>query len=104
MDASSAQVRDPTDNATDPLTRSRKAGPAPMTKRPKRSGSKPGRGFFERIMFSFMGPPQIGENKVREGYVPDAAADLCPKCGQPWDAHQRVHTGTMTYRVCPEQA
>ena len=60
-----------------------------------------GRGRFERLMFSFMGPPQLGENKAPEGYTPDEAANLCRKCGQEWDAHERVHTGTMTYRRCP---
>ena len=72
-----------------------------MIKRPKRSGSKGGLGLFERVLFSVMGPPQLGEDKAPEGYVPDAAADLCRKCGRPWDAHERVHTGTMTYRRCP---
>jgi hypothetical protein len=48
-----------------------------------------------------MGPPQIGENKPPEGYVPDPAAELCHKCGQQWAQHERVHTGTMTYRRCP---
>ena len=56
---------------------------------------------FEKAMFSFMGPAQIGENRAPEGYVPDDAANMCHKCGQPWAAHERVHTGTMTYRRCP---
>jgi len=60
-----------------------------------------GRGLFERLMFSFMGPPQLGEHKAREGYVADEAGNLCHRCGRPWDAHERVHTGTMTYRRCP---
>jgi hypothetical protein len=57
--------------------------------------------WWERIMFGFMGPAQIGDYKAPDGYVPDAAATLCHKCGQPWEAHERVHTGTMTYRKCP---
>ncbi len=68
-------------------------------KRPSGNGS--GRGIFERFMFRFMGPPQLGQNKAREGYVADDAANLCHKCSQPWDAHKRVHTGNMTYRRCP---
>ena len=32
---------------------------------------KTGRGFLERFMFTFMGPPQLGEDKAPEGYVPD---------------------------------
>lgn len=58
-------------------------------------------GVLERSMFSVMGPPQLGENKAREGFVPDAAAELCHKCGETWAAHERVHTGSMTYRRCP---
>lgn len=59
-------------------------------------------GDFERTMFRFMGPPQLGEYKEREGYVADEAATLCHRCGRPWDEHERVHTGSMTYRKCPQ--
>ena len=69
-----------------------------MTKR-----SDPGRlGIFERAMFSFMGPPQLGENRAREGYVPDTGATLCHRCGQPWTDHERVNTGTFAYRRCAD--
>jgi len=75
-----------------------------MLKRRKRGSDGAGEGGqekFEKLMFSFMGPPQIGDYKAPEGYVPDEAATLCHKCGQPWDAHERVHTGTFAYRRCP---
>lgn len=72
-------------------------------KRPGRISGRGGPGLFERIVFSFMGPPQLGEHKAPEGYVPDPAASLCHKCSEPWDAHERVHTGSMTYRRCPAQ-
>lgn len=62
---------------------------------------KDGLSVLERSMFSVMGPPQLGENKAREGYVPDAAAEVCHKCSQPWEDHERVHTGSMTYLRCP---
>ena len=62
---------------------------------------KNGRGLLERSMFTFMGPPQLGEDKAPEGYVPDETANLCHKCAQPWEEHERVHTGSMTYRRCP---
>ena len=52
-------------------------------------------------MFSFMGPPQLGEDKAPEGYSADPRALLCTKCGQPWDAHERVRTSSMTYMACP---
>jgi hypothetical protein len=60
-----------------------------------------GRSRLERGLLAIMGPPQLGEDKPREGYVPDEAANLCHKCGQPWDAHGRVHTANLTYRPCP---
>jgi hypothetical protein len=65
------------------------------------SSTDQGRSTFERGLFAIMGPPQLGEDKPREGYVPDAAADLCHKCDRPWDAHGRVHATNMTYRPCP---
>jgi hypothetical protein len=58
--------------------------------------------WWERIMLSFMGPAQIGDYRAPEGYVADEAALLCHRCGRPWDQHERVHTGTMTYRRCPQ--
>lgn len=38
-----------------------------------------GLGALERSIFSVMGPPQLGENKAPDGYVLDAAANLCHK-------------------------
>jgi hypothetical protein len=76
--------------------------PTVTPKRSKRERTAAGElQWWERFMFSFMGPPQLGENKVREGYVANEAANLCHKCSQPWDAHERVHTGSMNYRRCP---
>jgi hypothetical protein len=72
-----------------------------MDNRPERSGSKDSRGLFERFLFSLMGPPEVGHDHVREGYVADAADDLGHKCAQPWTRHDRVHTGSMTYMRCP---
>ena len=60
--------------------------------------------WWERLMFSFMGPPQLGENRAPEGYEPDPRADLCTRCGRPWDEHRRVHASNMTYTVCPVPA
>lgn len=73
-----------------------------MTRKTQRGDRLRGRGLFERMMFSFMGPPQLGSNAAREGFVPDPAAALCHRCGKPWDDHERVHTGNMTYRPCPD--
>ena len=60
------------------------------------------RGLFERIMFSFMGPPQLGDINAPSTVKRDPAADLCHKCGQPWDQHEIVRTGSMTYARCPQ--
>jgi hypothetical protein len=70
-------------------------------RRKRASDGDAGQRSFEKIMFSFMGPPQLGENKAPAGYVADDTANLCHKCGLRWEAHERVHTGTMTYRRCP---
>ena len=59
------------------------------------------RGLVERFLFSFMGPPELGDASAPSTYVPDPAADLCHRCAQPWDRHERVHTGSMTYTRCP---
>jgi hypothetical protein len=70
-------------------------------RRRRASEQHTGQRSFEKVMFSFMGPPQLGENKPPAGYVVDDAANLCHRCGQQWSTHERVHTGTMTYRRCP---
>jgi hypothetical protein len=51
-----------------------------------------------------MGPPQVGENRAPDGYVPDATAELCTKCKARWDKHDRVYSGTFTYTRCPATA
>jgi hypothetical protein len=55
----------------------------------------------ERFLLSIMGPAQIGEDKAPAGYVPDEAANFCPRCDRRWEEHERVHTGAITYRRCP---
>ena len=59
------------------------------------------RSRFERFLFSIMGPAQVGDPKAPLTYVPAAEEQRCAKCGHPWDEHERVHTGTITYRRCP---
>lgn len=61
------------------------------------------RSRFERFLLSIMGPPQIGEDRAPEGYVPNSAAALCDKCGEPWAAHRRRHKDNITYLECPGQ-
>ena len=62
----------------------------------------PRRGLVERVLFSFMGPPQVGDVNAPSTVVPDPAAALCHRCGTPWDGHERVRTPSMTYTRCPE--
>ena len=71
------------------------------TKRSRRERAATGDlAWWEKLMFSFMGPPQLGDNRAREGYTPDPRAELCAKCGQPWERHERVHASNMTYTRC----
>ncbi len=51
-----------------------------------------------------MGPPQVGDVNAPATVVPDPAAALCHKCGQPWDEHEVVRTSSMTYARCPRDA
>lgn len=62
-----------------------------------------GPGWVERLLLSVMGPAQVGEDRAPEGYTPDPAVFLCPKCGRSWDDHERVHGSNVTYTVCPVQ-
>lgn len=61
-----------------------------------------GRGWFERFVFSFMGPPQVGDVNAPTTVPLDPQAALCHKCHRPWDTHEIVRTGSMTYARCPE--
>lgn len=59
------------------------------------------RGPLERFLFSFMGPPQLGDTSAPRSVPPDAAAELCPRCGLAWDSHERVRTPSRSYVRCP---
>jgi hypothetical protein len=71
--------------------------PAAEGRAPERTGPS----WWDRLLLSMMGPPQIGENRAPDGYVPDPTAELCTKCDAPWDRHERVYSGTFTYTRCP---
>lgn len=62
------------------------------------------RGRFERFMFSFMGPPQVGDVNAPARELPARAVDICRTCGQPRDDHEVVRSPTLTYTVCPGAA
>lgn len=59
------------------------------------------RGRFERILFAFMGPPQLGDPSAAPTVARDPAQDLCHRCSAPWDGHEIVRTASRTYARCP---
>ena len=60
-----------------------------------------GRSRWERVLFSVMGPPQLGDAgaPAREVLPPPVAA--CPKCTRPYDVHEIVRDPRLTYTRCP---
>ena len=62
------------------------------------------RGRFERFLFSFMGPPQLGDPGDPAGPAAQAQgpAVRCPKCAMPYDDHEIVRTPRLTYTRCPQ--
>lgn len=65
----------------------------------KRDGD--GRGRFERLLFSFMGPPQVGDLDAPARELPERPVDMCRTCGQPRDDHEVVRSPSLTYTRCP---
>jgi len=63
----------------------------------------PRRRWFERFLFSFMGPPQLGDLHAPPSVEVDPAAQRCDRCGRTWDEHSTVRTASRTYLVCPGQ-
>ena len=59
------------------------------------------RPWFERVLFSFMGPPQVGDPAAPRSTPVDPEAQLCHKCGRPWEEHEVVRTSRRTYLTCP---
>lgn len=61
-----------------------------------------GSGRWERLLFSVMGPPQLGDAgaPVREVAPPPVTA--CPTCRQPYDAHEIVRSPGLTWTRCPQ--
>ncbi len=59
------------------------------------------RGRWERFLFAFMGPPQLGDVSAPSTAQLDPAADRCDRCGRPWTIHATVRTASRTYLTCP---
>ncbi len=66
-----------------------------------RRGGGRGARLLERLLFSVMGPPQLGDLSapVREPAARPVAT--CSRCGAPRDSHEVVRTPTLTYSRCP---
>ena len=71
----------------------------PRARNGENAGPEKRRGFLERFLFSFMGPPQLGDPNapVRS----PARIDRCSRCGHPWDEHEVVRVSTHSYTRCP---
>jgi len=65
------------------------------------TGERPGRGWLERVMFSFMGPPQLGDVNAPVRELPAAPVALCPTCRAPYDEHDIVRDPGLTWTRCP---
>ena len=59
------------------------------------------RGRFERMLFSFMGPPQLGDVNAPVPERPAVPSAPCPKCALPYDDHEVVRDPGLTYSRCP---
>lgn len=68
----------------------------------ERAGSE--RSRFERVLFSFMGPPQLGDPSAPAVEAPPGPVAVCTKCDEPYDRHQIVRAPRLTYTRCPERA
>lgn len=64
-------------------------------------GRREGRGLFERFLFSFMGPPEIGDLNAPPKDLPPRPVARCTQCSQPYDDHEVVRDPGLTYTRCP---
>ena len=56
---------------------------------------------MERLLFSFMGPPQLGSgNAPAASPRPAAPGATCAACGLAYDAHEVVRDPGLTYSRC----
>ena len=61
-----------------------------------------GRNALERFLFSFMGPPQLGDPGAPVTLPPAPPGGDCPTCRAPYDAHEIVRSPRLTYTRCPD--
>lgn len=60
------------------------------------------RSRWERVLFSVMGPPQLGHTGAPFREVTPPPVTACPKCAQPYDRHEIVRSPRLTYTRCPQ--
>ena len=58
------------------------------------------RGRLHRLLFSVMGPPQLGDLAAPDTSEP--RVELCAKCGRPYDEHELVRGPRFTTTRCPQ--
>jgi hypothetical protein len=58
------------------------------------------RGWFERFLLSFMGPPPVGDAHAPLPPV-SSPSPRCPQCGTSYDEHEVVRDPGLTYTRCP---
>lgn len=63
----------------------------------------PRRGRWERFVFSFMGPPQLGDPSAPAAEPTPVQGPPCTKCGRSYDDHEIVRDPRLTYVRCPSQ-
>ena len=59
-----------------------------------------GRGRLERLLFSFMGPPQLGDASAPVRHV-EPPVTICATCSRPHHEHEIVRSPRLTYSRCP---
>ena len=66
--------------------------------------AEPGRerGRWERMLFSVMGPPQLGHTGAPAREVPPPPVAACPKCTRPYDVPEIVRDPRLTCTRCPQ--
>ena len=70
--------------------------------RRRRRSAVPGElGPVQRFLFSFMGPPELGDPDEPHRPAAPGPVALCPKCRQPYDEHEVVRDPRLTYTRCP---
>ena len=68
----------------------------------RRDGTGGGRrrGLLERFLFSFMGPPEIGD-LTSPPRAPTGPVARCSRCSRSYDDHEIVRDPGLTYTRCP---